>query len=152
MGLTSIPLNSPSVAIVGRDTTFHRTIPNLLSSKWSKGVCVLLALELIFAQLAITSPQLHEWGHGGHTCGIHDDHTCSDHSGQHQEEDSHSSHSSDCHVCAVTLISIGIAPEPTEIEVASQSILYAFVVSAGRLSCAKTIFRPSARAPPGSFR
>ena len=152
MGLTSIPLDSLSVAIVGSDTTFHRTIPNLLSSKWSKGVGFLLALELIFAQLAITSPQLHEWGHGGHTCGVHDDHTCGDHSGHSQEEDSENSHSSDCHVCVVTLISIGIAPETIEIEVAYQSVLYAFVVTVGRLSCAKTIFRPSARAPPVSFR
>lgn len=137
---------------MGAEYTLQKRIPNLLSSRWSKCVGFLLALELLFAQLAITSPQLHEWGHGGHTCDVHEEHACrNDAEGSH-EKDSENSTSSDCHVCAITLISIGIAHELTEIEIASQSLLYAFVVSADRLSCAKTIFRPSARGPPLSLR
>ncbi len=112
----------------------------------------MLALELVFAQLAITSPQLHEWGHGGHTCGVHEEQACDDHSESSHQEDSENSKSSDCHVCAITLLSIGIAQELAKIEVGSQSVFYAFVVSAGRFSCAKTILRPSARGPPLSFR
>jgi hypothetical protein len=108
-------------------------------------VFVVLTVELFLAQLAIASPQLHNWMHGETVCS------------HHESTNANSDDSSDCkdgedHICSIHLLNEGIASftdgETTSIACEAVSLpdqTFWFAADSA-------VARHSARGPPVTFR
>lgn len=106
-----------------------------------KSVALLLVIELLLAQLAIASPQLHDWLHGVDTCS---------HQAEHSSENTGDSPAADDHVCTITLISEGLFQEiePCTIHLVGSSSDQAN--EPALFPNEPAIVRHSARSPPHS--
>lgn len=111
------------------------------------GTGLVLAWALVWAQAAVTSPELHQWMHGEPACCDHSaagEDTSPDH-GAPAEEDGENEE----HLCLVTLLGQGVETAPVEgpVEPVRQ-----FVGEGARetleLRVAAALPGPGARAPP----
>ena len=139
--LTSEGLTSLLIPVVALAADPKRQIDNLLKPL----IVAVLVLELLLAQFAIASPQLHDWMHGESDCGHHE-------RGGPQSEDPAESQENDDHVCLVHIFEGGISGD-------SQSLFLSVSTKVGNhgkqviwYADSSAVSRHLARGPPSQFR
>ena len=115
------------------------TIAELATSRRGCCVTMLLLIELLLAQLAIASPQLHDWMHGADDCHQHEEHS---------SESSNDSQTSEDHICTISLISEGLFQETNSSEISISLLVTDQACEPTFLPNGPAIVRHSARSPP----
>lgn len=106
---------------------------------------MVLLTELILTQLAVSSPPLHHWLHGGNPVADSHDHHCGSH------EDSENAQEAD-HVCAITLMAAGISSEEGALEFhPAKELDEPLPPTLPRLAEKPAMARHLARGPPHRF-
>ena len=110
------------------------------------GVSMVLLTELILTQLAVSSPPLHHWLHGGDSEADSYNHHCGSH------KDSEDPQQGD-HVCAITLLAEGISSEEGPLDIhPSKELNEPIPPTSLRLAEKPAMARHLARGPPHRFR
>ncbi|MBH55244.1 MAG: hypothetical protein CMI18_12995 [Opitutaceae bacterium] len=108
-----------------------------LLKKNRSGIATILTIELLLAQLAIASPQLHDWLHGESVCSHHEESEAS------EEKD---------HVCFIQLLNEGVDKEVRSDNERPETVVASFPKSIHRFSSVSALARQCARGPPILFR
>lgn len=119
--------------------SFNRFTTSLAGSYRGKMIASLLVIELLLAQLAIASPQLHDWMHGVDDCH---------HQAEHSSEDNSESQEREDHVCTIGLLSEGLLQETVTSEVYTSTICTDQASEPTFVPNGPAIVRHSARSPP----
>lgn len=110
------------------------------------GVFLVLLTELFLSQLAVSSPQLHQWLHGVATEERSQDDRCGCHG---ESEDAQEPE----HLCVIVLMAAGILNEEGAFEIhPSKAFNEPLLPSAPHLAGAPAMARYLARGPPHRFR
>ncbi len=119
--------------------SYKRFTATLAGAFRGKTIASLLVIELLLAQFAIASPQLHDWMHGVDDCH---------HQTEHASEDNGESQERDNHVCTIGLLSEGLVHETNTCEVQSSGIYTDQASEPTFVPNGPAIVRHSARSPP----
>ena len=104
-----------------------------------KAIASLLVIELLLAQLAIASPQLHDWMHGVDDCH---------HQAERSPEGNSESQEQGDHVCMIGLLSDGLIQETDTCEVRTFTLSKDLASDPTFIPNGPAIVRHSARSPP----
>ncbi|MDG2170517.1 MAG: hypothetical protein P8L44_21620 [Opitutales bacterium] len=124
-----------------RANSFYTIASSLSAGFRGKTIASLLVVELLLAQLAIASPQLHEWMHGVDNCH---------HQTEHSSESSNESQTTEDHVCTIALVAEGLFHETETSEVRVSTLVRDHASEPTLLPNGPAIVRHSARSPPQS--
>lgn len=122
-----------------RANSFQKFTTRLSDALPGKTIASLLVIELLLAQLAIASPQLHDWMHGVDDCHHHAEHSPEGNSESQEQGD---------HVCTIGLLSVGLIQETDTCEVRTFTLSEDRVSDLTFIPNGPAIVRHSARSPP----
>ena len=122
-----------------RVNSFQKFTTRLSDAFPGKAIASLLVIELLLAQLAIASPQLHNWMHGVNDCH---------HQAEQSPEGNPESQEQGDHVCTIGLLSDGLIQETDTCEIRTYTFCKDLASDSTFIPNGPAIVRHSARSPP----